>query len=174
MVSILVFGIGNSLLSDDGIGVHVVEALKRDIPLGEQHEIAFRDGGTLGLSLLPEVENTRAVIVIDAADIGAAPGTVRTFEGASMDAQLRGKKRTAHEVAIADLMSAARFAGYLPEKRALIAVQPGSTDWGLTPSAPVSDAIPDACDAVRRLIAQWRRDFAPPNYAFSCQRRPHA
>ena len=150
---ILVLGVGNTLLSDDGIGVHVVEALKRNLQHDEQHGIVFCDGGTLGLSLLPEIENARAIVVIDAAETGAVPGTVRTFEGASMDAQLLGKKRTAHEVAIADLMSAARFMGCLPAQRALIAIQPGSTAWGLQPSPPVSAAIPHACACARDVLA---------------------
>jgi hydrogenase maturation protease len=150
---ILVLGIGNSLRCDDGIGVRIVEAMqaRRPVPPG----VEMRDGGTLGLSLLPEVEQADAVIVIDAAEIGAEPGTIRLFEGAAMDAQLDGKKRTAHEVALADLMAAARLMACLPAQRALLAVQPASTDWGLTPTHPVAAAIPCACALVASLLERW-------------------
>ena len=72
-----------------------------------------------------------------------------------MDRQLCGKKRTAHEVALADLISAGELSGRAPERRALIAIQPASTDWGLTPTAAVAAAIPRACGAVRDLIERW-------------------
>lgn len=156
---ILVLGVGNTLLSDDGIGVHVIETLRQNAEPCEQPRVAYRDGGTLGLSLLPEIEDARAVIVVDAADIGADPGTVRALEGSDMDAQLKGKKRTAHEVAVADLMAAAELAGHLPEQRALIAIQPASTEWGLAPTDAVARAIPGACAAVRSLIERWRHEL---------------
>jgi hydrogenase maturation protease len=150
----LVLGVGNTLCADDGAGVHVVEMLSRDESL-EGRGIVFLDGGTIALSLLPEIQNASAVIVVDAAEIGAEPGAVRSFEGADMDAQLRGKKRTAHEVAVGDLFAAAEFSGSLPPRRALIAIQPASTSLGLDPTAPVRAAIPQACAEARRLIETW-------------------
>ena len=67
---VLVLGIGNVLMSDDGAGVHA--ALGFD-PLDDQ-DLKVLDGGTLGLSLLTEVESCGALIVFDAASFGAAPG----------------------------------------------------------------------------------------------------
>jgi hydrogenase maturation protease len=153
VAKILILGIGNTLRGDDGVGVRVVEALddSRAGPCG----MCLRDGGTLGLSLLTDFEDADAVIAIDAAEIGAAPGAVALFEGAAMDRQLGGKKGTAHEVALADLMSAAHLMGWRPERRALVAIQPGVTDWSMTPSAPVAAAIVHACAMVRQLINRW-------------------
>ena len=82
-----------------------------------------------GLALLPDIQDAGALIVIDAAEFGAEPGTVRVMQGAEMDAQLGGKKRTAHEVALADLMAAAELTGSRPVRCALVAVQPASTEW---------------------------------------------
>jgi len=152
----LLLGIGNVLLSDDGIGVHVIRALdelERAGRLGAS--IALRDGGTLGLELMTELEECAALIVIDAMELGSAPGTIRAFEGADMDAQLGGKHRTAHEVALADLIMAAKLTGCAPHRRALVAIQPGSTGWGLQPTEPVRGAIPDACKAVLSLLEEW-------------------
>ena len=117
--------------------------------------VALRDGGTIGLALLSEIEESGALIAIDAMELGAAPGTVQAFRGPDMDRQLCGKKRTAHEVALADLIMAARLAGCAPERRALVAIQPASTKWGLSPTEPILAAIPKACSAVLSLIEDW-------------------
>ena len=72
-----------------------------------------------------------------------------------MDAQLVGRKRSAHEVALADLMGAAALGGRLPARRALVAVEPGSTALGLEPTPPVARAIPQLCSEVTRLVTRW-------------------
>lgn len=147
-------GVGNTLLQDDGIGVHVTEILKAS-PQPEP-EISFIDGGTIGLSLLPEIEDADAVIVVDASEIGERPGSMRIFRNAEIDQQLSGKKRTVHEVALSDLFSAAAIRGHCPAERALIAIQPGSTDWGLDPTPEVQAAIPHACEAISTITRRWR------------------
>lgn len=152
--TILVLGLGNTLLSDDGVGVHIVEALR--LEYGGRAGIDLRDGGTLGLALLPDVEAADALILVDAAEVGGPAGDVRLFEGADLDRQLSGKKRTAHEVAAADLLDAATLTGCRPERRALVAVQPASTEWGLAPTSAVQAAIPAACARVRSLIERWQ------------------
>ena len=154
----LLLGLGNVLLSDDGIGIHVLRALdtsertRRSDPA-----VALRDGGTLGLNLLMELDGIGTLVVIDAMEFGCAPGTVRAFVGEDMDRQLGGKCRSAHEVALADLMAAAVLTGAVPGRRALVAVQPASTDWGLAPTEAVRAAIPAACDAVLNLLEDWDR-----------------
>ncbi|MCC0023111.1 MAG: HyaD/HybD family hydrogenase maturation endopeptidase [Hyphomicrobiaceae bacterium] len=155
-MSTLVLGIGNSLLSDDGVGVHVVQALQHMQQSGEiAGNIALRDGGTIGLSLLSEFADYPALIAVDAAELGAPPGTVRTFLGVEMDRQLGGTKRSAHEVALSDLIGAAHLSGTAHDKRALIAIQPASTEWGLEPTEAVKAAIPLACEAALSIIRTW-------------------
>lgn len=148
----LVLGLGNTLRSDDGVGVHVLQALGM---LETGQHVTLRDGGTIGLALLSEIEESGALIAIDAMELNAAPGTVRIFIGPEMDAQLGGKKRTAHEVALADLIAAARLSGRLPPRRALVAIQPDSTEWGLSPTESIRRSIPAACSAVLSLVEEW-------------------
>ncbi len=121
----LVLGVGNTLLSDDGVGVHVAKVLESRSELSSRIKVI--DGGTLGLSLLPEIEDAAGLIVVDAAELGAPPGTVRLFEDDAMDRHLSGKKTTVHEVAVADLLAAASMTGHAPQDRALVAIQPAST-----------------------------------------------
>jgi hydrogenase maturation protease len=156
--AIMVLGVGNVLHGDDGFGIHVINALaQRGSEAGTTH-VNFRDGGTIGLALLPEIENSSALIVVDAAEIGAAPGTVRVLLGQEMDRQLSGPKRTVHEVSLSDLMSAAALTGRKPERRALVAVQPASTDWQLEPTTEIRSVIPKACEAIFNLIERWGDD----------------
>ncbi len=154
---VLVLGLGNRLLGDDAAGPLAVDALLAADPVaGADDPVHYCDGGTIGLSLLPAIEDAAALIAIDAARFGAEPGSVRVFEGDAMDAQLGGRKTSAHEVALADLMAAAAFSGRLPARRALVAVEPGSTALGLAPTPPVQAALPRLCDAVRDLLQRWQ------------------
>ncbi len=152
---VFVLGIGNRLLSDDGIGPAVIDRLANSP--ARQGNAIYRDGGTIGLALLPEIENASALIAIDAAELNAPPGTMRIFEAEAMDAPLSGRKRTVHEVALSDLLCAAALIGALPMRRALVAIQPGTIEWGTSPSPAVADAIPAACAAVIELVERWAK-----------------
>jgi hydrogenase maturation protease len=149
----LVLGIGNTLLADDGVGVKIVESL-RDAP-----DMAHRmlvDGGTLSFTLLSHLEDAQVMLVVDAANLEAAAGTVRVFESAAMDCFLRRSRgRSVHEVGLADLMDMARLHGCLPTRRALICVQPQSLDWGEVLSPAVEAATPQACWQIREILCRW-------------------
>jgi len=155
---VLVMGVGNTLLQDDGIGVHITESLRVGEPLDFDPEFDLIDGGTIGLSLLPDLEDAAAVIVVDASEIGAAPGTLRIFRDREIDLQLSGKRRTVHEVALADLFAAAAIRGRCPARRALVAIQPASTELGLELTPAVQAAIPQAREAIFALARQWRAE----------------
>ncbi|MEC3862773.1 hydrogenase maturation protease [Mesobacterium sp. TK19101] len=149
---VVVLGIGNTLLTDDGIGVHVVTRLQAE---GIPDRVLVRDGGTMGLSLLTDFATDIGIIAIDAMELGDAPGTVRRFDGVAMDRQLGGPKKTAHEVALSDLLSAAHLSGCAPDQRALIAIQPDVTTLGLTPTDAVAAALPEAVAIVRQILKEW-------------------
>jgi hydrogenase maturation protease len=148
----LVLGLGNVLLGDDAAGPLAVQALAR---LPGADRMRLRDGGTIGLALLPEIEAASAFIAVDAAQLDAAPGTVQVFEGLVMDEQLGGRKQSAHELALADLMGAAALGGRLPPRRALVAVEPADTALGLEPTPAVAAALPALVAAVEALVARW-------------------
>ena len=151
---VLVLGVGNSLLQDDGFGSHVAQALMEERHTG----LHVLDGGTIGLALLPDVERADALVLVDAAELGEPPGTVRVFVDRDIDRHLSGKRRSVHEVAILDLLAAAEIRGCRPRHCALVAVQPACTDWGLEPTAAVKDAIPLACATVEQLTEDWRHE----------------
>ena len=151
----LVLGIGNTLLSDEGIGVHATRYIKDHFP--DLPNTQFLDGGTLSFTLAGPIEDADNLIVIDAAQLKARPGTVLTFVGDEMDDYLNGQtKRSVHEVGLMDLMSMVRLSGHLPRNRALVAIQPESTDWGEWPTEEVKTSIPDVCEKTLKLIQEWQ------------------
>ena len=79
MTDVLVLGLGNVLLADDGVGVRAVEALERDFtpPAG----VRILDGGTLGLALLGELAEARRIVLLDAVSTGDPPGTLVRLDG---------------------------------------------------------------------------------------------
>ena len=150
----LILGIGNTLLRDEGAGVHAIRMLAGQV--GQRNDIELMDGGTLSFSLAGAIEDAEQLIVIDAAQLGGAPGDTQVFEGEQMDAFVGGnRKRSVHEVSLIDLLMIARLADQLPQRRALIGIQPHYIDWGETPSPHVSAAIQLACDQAMQLIEDW-------------------
>jgi hydrogenase maturation protease len=149
----LVLGFGNVLLSDDGAGVRLVEQLRSAVA----PDVAeFVDGGTLSFSLLPYIEATESLLVIDAADLGATAGSVGLFEGSSMDEFLSSaRRRTVHEVGLIDLLDMARLQGCLPRRRALLCIQPSRIDWSEALSTPVLEALPEAARQAQALLQRW-------------------
>jgi hydrogenase maturation protease len=107
------------------------------------------------LSLLPELENASDLIVVDAGEIGGRAGDIKVFENEAMDQQLSGKKSTVHELSMSDLLAAATLTGHQPERRALVAIQPASIEWGLEPTSDVRKAIPLAAELVNELARNW-------------------
>jgi hydrogenase maturation protease len=124
---------------------------------GDLAGLEFVDGGTLSFTLAGLIESSAALIVFDAAEMQASPGSVAVFEGARMDDFLGSeRRRSVHEVGLLDLMALAALGGRLPERRALIGIQPQAIDWADAPGPAVARAIPQACERARELIERWQ------------------
>jgi hydrogenase maturation protease len=156
----LVLGIGNTLLTDEGAGIHVIAYLCKHHP--PQPDVTYLDGGTLSFTLAEQIGHAENLIVIDAARIDAPPGTVRCLVGREMDEFVGSGKLSVHEVGLADLMDIARLTGCLPRNRALIAIQPGELGWGDRPGKTVAAAIPAAAEHALDLISRWREARREP------------
>ncbi len=150
----LVLGIGNTLLTDEGVGVHVVNQLQQQ---QQFPKVKFLDGGTLSFTLAEPIEACDHLIVIDASELKTDPGEVQVFENDDMDKFITtGNKKSVHEVTLVDVMSIAMLSGQLPSKRALIGIQPDCLDWGNEPTKAVQQAIPVACNQVQNLLHRWQ------------------
>jgi len=136
---LLVLGLGNVLLGDDGAGPAVIAWLRqtRRVPNGTR----LFDGGTLGLSLLPYLEDARRVILVDAVAADARPGTLVRLEGVDVGPAV-ATRLSPHQVGVADLLDGARWHGREPERLVLLGVVPQSIELGVGLSDPVRSALP--------------------------------
>ena len=149
----LILGIGNTLLTDEGAGIHALNLLQSeysDIP-----NLIFLDGGTLSFTLACWIEDCSNLIVLDAAELHQPAGSVKSFVGEHMDEFLGSSKRSAHEVGLLDLMDIARITEHLPENRALIGIQPERMTWGMQPTDSVEKALSEAVSEAKVLINKW-------------------
>jgi len=154
----VVLGLGNILHSDDGVGARAAERLKSDARLPDN--ITVIEGGTLGLELLPDLWDCSDLLVLDAVDVGATPGTVVRLSGEQLHT-LSGSANV-HQLGVDDLLVALRLARQLPPVL-LLGIQPESTDWGCTLSPTVEAAIPSLIEtALAELYARRRVVVAPP------------
>ena len=149
----LILGLGNTLLGDEGAGVHAARRLGE--LGGDRRNVELLDGGTLSFTLLPALQNHARLIVLDAARLDAPPGTVRCYECRAMDEFLARPCRSVHEVGLGDLLDMARLTGHLPARRALIGIQPESVDWSDSPSEAVAGALDRAARMALELLDRW-------------------
>jgi hydrogenase maturation protease len=152
----LILGIGNTLLSDEGVGIHVLEYLR--LHETARTDLELLDGGTLSFTLADAIGSHQRLVVVDAARVPGPPGTVEVFEGEVMDERLRGGLQSVHEVGLSDLMDIARLTDSLPVRRALVGIQPRSMDWGDRPTPEVAAAVPAAARAVLDVVQRWNAE----------------
>ena len=156
----LVLGLGNTLLGDEGVGVHIIQKFQQEDPALDG--VTFLDGGTLSFTLAGYIEEADHLIIIDAAQLNSEPGVISVYEGEAMDQFVTSNRnKSVHEVNITDILSLAHLTGHLPVRRALIGIQPKLIDWGDTLSEPVAQAIPKVCKITRDLMTRWEQEKDP-------------
>lgn len=152
--TVLVLGLGNTLLGDDGVGIHVIRSLALDRRTPPW--LRPLDGGTLGFRLLEQISRAEAVLIVDAAQLGAAAGTIHLFDRNELAFHVgRTGRISAHEAGLADLLTLARLEGFEPGHLALIGIQPQTVDWGEALSPLVAAATAAACELAVQTARTW-------------------
>ncbi len=151
-MNIAVFGIGNILLSDDGVGVHAVNKLISEYEFPEHVEII--DGGTKGLDLLPLFENRDKVLIIDAANFKKEPGTIDTVVGDKIPAFL-STKLSVHQIGLPDMLFAAKLMEITPPEMCLIGIQPKSMETTIE----LTDVVSGKMDALLKKVLQKLKEW---------------
>ena len=130
--SVLVLGIGNLVMGDDAVGVLVAQQLQQRYHFPAYVEVL--DGGTLGLDLLPKLENITNLLMIDAVETGQGAGSCVRLYGEELPIALQTKV-SPHQMGLKDLLAVSELTGHSPREMVLIGVQPGSIEMeiGLTP-----------------------------------------
>ncbi|HKZ75688.1 MAG TPA: HyaD/HybD family hydrogenase maturation endopeptidase [Actinomycetota bacterium] len=146
----LVLGVGNVLMSDEGIGVLAAEALLERVPIG----VRVLTGGAIGQALLPEVEVADRLLVLDCIDAGREPGTVIRIEGRDLPSRTRPVV-SPHELSVGDLIAMAELHGGAPAEIVVLGIQPGLVAPGMEPSPQVAAALPRLVEAALEVLEGW-------------------
>ena len=155
--AIVVAGMGNLLMRDDGVGIHAVRAIENNPPSG----VRVLDVGTAILHALPLLEGARRVLVIDAVRAGGPPGSVYFLD--SRDADLRNRASSIHSWGLLEALKL-MGRGESPEIYVL-GVEPAEVDYGMELSPAVKAALNDVTGMVRRIVVGWRTETARRNPA---------
>jgi hydrogenase maturation protease len=158
---VLVLGLGNVLLGDDGVGPALLQkvcALYAGAP-----GVECIDGGTQGMALLGYLAGREAVIILDAYAGGQTAGAVSVLEGPEVLGCGVTRSTTAHEGNAGELLAVAHLLGELPKNIFLIGIEPERVRTELGLSEPVAKALPAAlvrtCGVVERVLAEVRAEM---------------
>ena len=154
----IVLGIGNTLMSDDGVGIHVVNELQRiqACSAALNANVQILDGGTLGYLLIDRISDADGLVIVDAANLGAAAGTVRLLEGMEIERYLdENPSSSVHEVGLIDLLQMMSLNDSQPRLRAMVGIQPATIDWGTEMSPAVAASVSAAGELVASILHRW-------------------
>ncbi len=150
MAKLTVLGIGNLLMSDEGIGVRLLDAVKgaRDWP----EDVEFFDGGAGGLNLLDIIENAERLVVFDAAEMQLKPGAFRIVLPEQVVNDTPEHRISMHDVPFAETLKLCRRFTRCPEFIRVLAIQPKTIDFGRKLSEPITSAFDTLLEAAVDLV----------------------
>jgi len=153
---LVIIGCGNTNRSDDGVGVWVIRELeRRGVPVG----VRLVDAGTGGMDVMFHLEGVRRVILIDAAQTGAAPGTIYKVPGAELAALPLPTNLTLHSFRWEHALAVGRmiYKEHFPTDISVYLIQAASLEYGLE----LSQAVSAAAEQAATLIAdEVRHEYA--------------
>ena len=136
---VAVVGIGNVLLKDEGVGVHVARALREAVGT-DRADIDIIDGGT-SPDVLLLVEGVRKLILVDAVKGGGAPGSIYRFHPDDIVSEER-YVISAHQIGLLDSLRMLEYSGSKPDSIVIIGIEPKEIDWGLDLSTELNEKLP--------------------------------
>ena len=150
---ITILGIGNTILSDEGFGVKVVEYLKKNFDFPEN--VALIDGGTLGVELQHFIIGTKKLLIIDSIDGGAPAGKIFHLRGDEILKHFT-QKISAHEIGIQDILTMLEITGKKIPVVELLGAQPYSLDAGTELTSQMQELIPIFAKKALEILKTWQ------------------
>jgi hydrogenase maturation protease len=137
--SILVIGVGNEALKDEGIGIHAARALAAlDLP----PSVRVLEGGTEGFSLLGRLEGVQRLVLVDAMGMDCPAGTVVTVRREQLRRRGQPDRSSLHGTGVLDALELAAALGLEPPEVYIVGVQPAEVTWGLELSPVLQQVLP--------------------------------
>lgn len=141
----MVIGVGNLLLKDEGVGIHVAQELKKK-PLPSQVKVL--DGGVAGMGLLDFFPEACKVLLIDAVDMNLQPGAVVRFTPEEVRARAGDLRFSLHDIGLLEVLELAKVLHQRPPEVVIIGIQPKEISWGMELTSEVQAAVAKAVEAV--------------------------
>jgi len=149
--NIVVIGLGNVLLSDEGVGVHIVKRLSEQ--QAKFPFVDFIDAGSAGLSLLHLIANRKKALITDCAKMGAKPGTIKRFAAGEVQSIKRLSHFSLHDVDILQVITLSKQLGECPDEIVFFGIEPESLEPGQKLSETLSARIDDyAADIYNEIV----------------------
>jgi hydrogenase maturation protease len=151
---IRVLGVGNLLWADEGFGVRCIEALAErwEFP----PEVELLDGGTLGLALIPLLQDATHVLLFDSVDYGGEPGSLIVARDAEIPRFMTRDKMSLHQAGMNDVLASLEMLGHRPQAFTLVGVQPVElADYGGSLTPAVREQLPRALELGLAELAAW-------------------
>ncbi|MBW1646217.1 MAG: HyaD/HybD family hydrogenase maturation endopeptidase [Deltaproteobacteria bacterium] len=154
-----ILGIGNLLMGDEGVGIHLLRYLEKNFILPP--EVELHDGGTAGLMLASFVESCRILLVVDALDIAAPPGTIRVFHHEEVRAGQLPTSLSPHQLGFLETIELCRLRDRAPDQVVVIGICPARVEPGIELSAAIRQQLPSLAAAVGRQLAAFGLRLKP-------------
>lgn len=155
---LLVLGLGNLLLEDDGVGSAAVALLNERYAAPEGTQVF--DGGTLGLSLLPYLEDAETAILVDAIRTDGQPGDFVRLDGEEVGPAV-ATRLSPHQIGVADLLDGARWRDRYPKRVILLGLVPASMELSVELSPRVRQALPGLVERIVEVARELGFAFQP-------------
>ncbi len=138
---VAILGLGNSILTDEGIGIHLLEFLSEKYHFSPS--IDFINGGTAGIDLTYLLQGYSTLIILDAVICSPSqPGKIHRVEQDRLLNHQGGGRISPHHLGLHDLLALAEFMGTVPDTIHLIGIEPFYLDWGLHLSPQMQALVP--------------------------------
>ena len=150
--TVTILGLGNILMSDEGVGVHIVNEFQKRYQVPGHVEIV--DGGAAGLDLIPFIEGRERVLMVDAVNFDREPGYIGILENDEIPVRLT-QKASMHHLGLMDVLCIVRMSGNMPKELCLIGIQPKSLELGLDMTREIWDKQEALIERIVKKLREW-------------------
>jgi hydrogenase maturation protease len=150
--NIAIFGIGNLLQRDEGVGVHLINQLEKDYSFSPR--INLIDGGTMGTDLLHYLEQNDKIIILDAVNFNEPPGFIGVIKNDDILRRLN-TKLSIHHLGIRDVLSSARLLDIEPSEIYLIGIQPKNIEMGTDLTDEIKQKTSKMIEEAIKKLREW-------------------
>lgn len=156
---VVLLGVGNILLTDEGVGVRVVEEIERRYEIPAQ--LTVIDGGTSGMELLDDLAGADHLLIVDAVKSGAAPGSVLRLANGEVP-RFFTTKLSPHQVGLCDVLATLQLMGESPGETVIVGVEPASLELAMELSPGVQAVLPQVVEQVRTELLRMGVELTAP------------